>query len=214
MARREYCIAALVAMLGCTFWVARAAEQYRESQQQEPDWSHVPYQFGAWKGADASFDPVYGPDPADTILLRSYTTEETTPSVIVYVGFYRNLSTILDVHTPELCYPAQGWAVSSAGSASVGAFRGTKIPAKEITVDKDGTKRLVMWWYNAGGKPFQTRIRYVYAMLMMSTLTGRTDGSMVRLETTFEKGGEALAAERLISFRDSFLPELEKALPR
>jgi len=50
-------------------------------------------------------------------------------------------------------------------------------------------------------------------MLMMSVLTGRTDGSLVRIESPIDAGGEAAAQARIEDFRKSFLPMLEKALP-
>ena len=88
------------------------------------------------------------------------------------------------------------------------------MPARMMVADKNGDRRLVMWWYNAGPRPFQTRIRYVYAMLMMSAFTGRTDGSMVRLETPLARDSEAAAVARIEDFRTQFLPVLNMALPR
>jgi len=173
----------------------------------------VPYQLGPWRGADEKFDPIYGTDPADSSLLRVYRTADGPP-VIAYVGFFGDLATIMEVHTPELCFPAQGWGTRSIADHSAGTFRGIHMPARMMVADKNGDRRLVMWWYNAGPRPFQTRIRYVYAMLMMSAFTGRTDGSMVRLETAIEGDGEAVAALRINEFRKILLPSLEKALPQ
>jgi len=203
----------LTALLAVSFVGERAATHYRLQQKRSPNWSVVPYQIGDWSGVDGRFDPIYGADPADVSLLRIY-REKTQPPVIAYVGFFRDLATILEVHTPELCYPAQGWTILSSGASAGGTFRGWKIPASQIVADKNGDRRLVVWWYNAGSRPFETRIRYVYAMLAMSTLTGRTDGSMVRLETPLEPDGEEAARARIAEFQKSFLPELDQALPQ
>jgi EpsI family protein len=145
--------------------------------------------------------------------LRVY-SKSKQPPVIAYVGFYGDLATILEVHTPELCYPAQGWNIASTRKSAGGLFRGGKIAASEIVADKSGDRRLVTWWYNAGSRPFETRIRYVYAMLALSTITGRTDGSIVRLETPVEMNDEAGAHARIEEFRQYFLPALDQALPR
>ena len=106
------------------------------------------------------------------------------------------------------------WRISSAGKSTGGIFRGREIPVSEIVADKAGDKRLVMWWYNAGSRPFESRIRYIYAMVTLSSVTGRTDGSMVRLETPVDPNGELAARARLEEFRKSFLPKLDAALPR
>ena len=203
----------LIVAFVSTFGGVRAATAYRVRQQRLPNWEVVPYQIGPWQGADGRFDPIYGTDPADSSLLRIYHKGDGQP-VIAYVGFFGDLTTIMEVHTPELCYPAQGWGIRSIGDISVGGLRGTQIPARMIVADKSGDRRLVMWWYNAGLRPFQTRIRYVYAMLMMSAFTGRTDGSMVRLETPLGHDSEAAAVARIESFKTSFLPALNGALPR
>jgi EpsI family protein len=168
--------------------------------------------FNGWQGYETTFDPVYGTDPADSSLLRFYTKGGQAP-VIVYVGFYSDLATILEVHTPELCYPAQGWKISYSAPSIGGAFRGQPVPAREIVADKLGSSRLVTWWYNAGSRPIETRLRYIYAMLAVSAITGRTDGSMVRLETPIESGDKEAADARIAEFRRDFLPVLNKALP-
>lgn len=202
-----------VVLLALTLFGVQAATRSHSTASAQPDWSMVPLFFGNWAGQEATFDPVYGTDPSDTHLLRVY-SRPGEPPVIVYVGFYENLATILEVHTPELCYPAQGWNIRALeGSGSNAAFRGQVISAKKIEAEKNGTRRMVTWWYNAGSKPFETRIRYVYGMLMMSTVTGRRDGSLVRLETPIVNAEEHAANARLEEFQKSFLPSLEKALP-
>ena len=202
----------LIALFAATFGAVQATTRYRQQQKRQPNWGLVPYQFDGWSGFDDRFDPIYGDDPSDMRLLRIY-RQGTEPPVILYVGFFGELATILDVHTPELCYPAEGWEVLHSGKSLTGNFRGEQIQEKKILVDKAGHRRLVIWWYNAGPRPIETRIRYVYAMLAMSTITGRTDGSMVRLETPVDDNGEAAAERRIDQFQKSILPQLDKALP-
>jgi EpsI family protein len=212
MGSKRIRLTVLIALFAVTFGCVRVATRYRTSQTRLPDWGVVPYQFDGWSGVDGEFDPVYGVDPAQTSLLRIYHREEGAP-VIVYVGFYSNLATILEVHNPERCYPGQGWTILSIGNPTMGLFRDKQIPAQEIVVDKYGSRRLVRWWFNAGSQPIKTRIRHIYAMLAMSTITGRTDGSIVRLETPVEPNGEAAAEARVDEFQKRILPQLEKALP-
>lgn len=202
----------LIALFAISFAVARGATQFRKQQRHLPDWSAVPYQFDGWIGTDAQFDYIYAVDPADTSLVRVYREGNGLP-VSVYIGFYSDLATILDVHTPELCYPAQGWIILSSRTSPAGVYRGRRITEKEALMGKDGDRRLVVWWYNAGSRPLENRIRYVYTMLAMSTFTGRTDGSMIRMDTPVENGNEAAAYKRIEEFRKSFNLFLDRALP-
>jgi len=205
-------IAILISIFTVTAVCVQVAARHA-SQVQLPDWSAVSYKFDKWHGADAMFDPVYGEDPAQSSLLKVY-HRERDEAVIVYIGYYGDLARILEMHTPERCYPGQGWRILSTSDSSVGMFRGKPIPAKQMVVEKEGKRRLVQWWYMAGARPFKNRIRYVYAMLAMSTLTGRTDGSLVRLETPLEAGQEAAASRRMEDFWKSFQPQLDSALPQ
>jgi len=213
MGNKRIRITVLIGLFATTFVAVQIATRYHRQQKQEPNWNVVPYQIDGWSGFDGRFDPIYGADPSDTRLLRVY-RQAADPPVILYVGFFGDLATILDVHTPELCYPAEGWEIHRSGiSSGAGDFRGQKIHASQILADKAGNRRLVVWWYNAGSRPIETRIRYIYAMLAMSTITGRTDGSIVRLETPVGEDGEAVAEKRIELFQRTFLPQLDRALP-
>jgi EpsI family protein len=205
--------AILIAIFTVTAIFVRVAAERRDSQVRLPDWNTVANEFGGWLGADAMFDPLYGEDPAETSLLKVY-HRERDETVFVYIGFYGNLARILEMHTPERCYSGQGWRILSASDLPAGMFRGKPIPAKEMLVEKQGKRRLVQWWYMAGPRPFNNRIRYVYAMLAMSTLTSRTDGALVRFDTPVESGQEAAASRRIEEFRKSFQQQLDRALPQ
>jgi len=203
------CVTFALSALG----VQQASHFHAQQQRKMPNWDAVSRDIGGWKGSDGYFDPIYGDDPAESSLLRVY-QKGNEPPVVAYVGFYRDLTTVLEVHTPELCYPAQGWTILSTKTLSPSSFRGKPFVAKEIVVDKSGQRRLVMWWYNVASRPFENRIRYVYAMLAISILTGRTDGSIIRIETPIKEAGDQAAGARMRDFQDAFLPELDRALPQ
>jgi len=203
----------LTILFSFTAVLGHAAARYHTYYAHLPDWSAVLGEFNGWRTMDATLEPVYGDDPSESSLLRIYSRRGGKP-VIVYIAFYGDLAKILELHTPDRCYSGQGWRILSSRSFSAGTFRGKPIPAKEMVVEKDGAQRLVQWWYMAGPRPFRNRIRYVYAMLALSALTGRTDGDLVRFETLIEAGQEATASKRLEDFRESFQDQLDRALPR
>lgn len=205
-------VAVLAALFTGAFAAAQLASRYHLTQRRQPNWVVVPYQVNDWSGFDSAFDPIYGADPSDSRLLRIY-HRGPNPPVILYVGFFGELATILDVHTPEVCYPAEGWKVLKYGATSGEIFRGKETLARQIIADKTGNQRLVVWWYIAGPRPIATRIRYIYAMLAMSSFTGRTDGSIIRLETPVNEDGEMAAQKRIHDFQQAIIPALDKALP-
>jgi len=204
----------IAALFAVTVAGVRAGEEYHATRKPSyPEWGEIPYQLGDWHGRDAKFDPIYGPDVSDTNLLRIYENSQKQ-LVIAYVGYYRDLTKILEVHSPEVCYPAQEWTIASTGKFNVGEYRGRTIRADQAIVEKAGNRRIVVWWYNAGGRPYESRIRFLWALPAYATLTGRSDGSMVRFEAPFVAGEEDKARQALMDFRQSFLPALDRGLPR
>src|SRR6266403_3448333 len=119
----------LIALFGLTVAGMYAATRHRMEQRNLPNWDAVPYELDGWSGSDAVFDTVYGADPSDTSLLRMY-RQGMNPPVIAYVGFYGDLVKIMEVHTPELCYPAQGWTILSSRKSAAEIYRGGQITEK------------------------------------------------------------------------------------
>jgi EpsI family protein len=213
MADKRTRIVILIVLLAAASLGVQAGKSYRLGLlQKPPDWTKVPYTFAEWSGRDEQFDKIYGENPADTELLRSFQGKDGK-HIIVYVGYYKELAAVMELHGPEICYPSQGWSIGSIGESETGTFRGKSIRARTMLAKMNDQGRRVMWWYNAGTKPFEDRLRYVYVSLAMEALHGRTDGSLVRLEAPLEGGDdEAAATKRLTRFRNDFLPFLEHAL--
>lgn len=213
MGKQSFRIGILAGVLLCAFAGVEGAQYYKRLQLRQVTWDRVPKQLGAWEGQNAHFSPLFGKDPADATLLRVYIRRDVAP-ITVYAGFHSDLSDGLEVHTPELCYPAQGWHVISEEKCALGAFRGKGLLAREIVVGKEQERRLVVWWYFAGSQPFEERIRRVYGMMIQAMLTGRTDGALVRLETPIESTGTQGARDRIVTFARLLIPALENALPQ
>ena len=204
----------LIVLLAVAALGVRAGRNYRLGLvQKPPDWEEVPYRFAGWNGRDEQFDKIYGENPAETELLRSYEGKDGK-HIIVYVGYYKELAAVMELHGPEICYPSQGWTIGSIGESEPAFYRGKHIRARTMLAKMNESSRRVMWWYNAGTKPFEDRLRYVYVSLAMEALHGRTDGSLVRLEAPLEGESEVQASNRLLRFRSDFLPVLERTLPQ
>lgn len=216
MAHSSIRITIVISAMLLTLAGVRASQASHSAASHQPRWEQISYQLEGWRGQDTSFDPVYGFDPATSSTLRIYRQDDGQAPVILYAGFHSDLTSILDFHVPTNCYPAQGWKILSEQKFSPGSYRGAAVQGDQIIVDKEGNRRLVSWWFNAGAKPFAYRMRYVLSLFASATITGRTDGSIVRLETPMEPGieGESQAQERVDTFARALLPSLEKALPR
>jgi len=68
----------------------------------------------------------------------------------LYIGYYYSANKAYAAHSPLVCYPSQGWKIDSKpkkGTLQVGS---QTIEFEEITTSLDGTKELVLYWYQAG----------------------------------------------------------------
>jgi EpsI family protein len=213
MGKKRNHTAILIVLLAATLVGVQAARDYRLSRTpQPPDWEFIPYEIGGWNGQDMKFDPIYGQDPSSSMLLRGYEGGDGK-RVVVYTGYYKDLAAVMELHNPEVCYPSQGWSIRTIGESDVIDQRGIRMRAREMIVDSSEGHRAVMWWYNAGSRPFENRLRHLYFALALASLRGRPDGSLVRLETPFEGKDEDAARITLEEFRTALLPSLQRALP-
>lgn len=212
MANQNLRLAVLTGIFAALAIAATAASRYRLAEKIAPDWTAIPHEIGEWVGVDGAFDSAYGLDPADSSVLRIYT--KAGKPVIAYVGFYHNLAKYMEFHTPDICYPAQGWTLLSTGRAAEPIFSRGVFRPEIAVVQKGGQHRLVVWWYYAGSHAFENRIRYATAVLVWASMGGRRDGSMVRLETSIDSADEGAAIQRVREFEAAFVPTLNEALPK
>jgi EpsI family protein len=178
--------------------------------------SGLPLRVGSWQGAE---EPVQGGVEemlaADFNLQRSY-LHPVGGIVWLYVGYYGTERGGRPEHTPWACYPSNGWAVLDPAEVLVDAA--TQRRANEIVVEKDGERRLVHFWYRSSRRSgmlggFDQAVERVLGRI----LTGRADGSLVRLSAPLDAsvGGadREQARSRLISFGQLLVPLLSEHWP-
>jgi EpsI family protein len=71
-------------------------------------------------------------------------------NVNLYIGYYYTANKAYAAHSPLICYPSQGWKIDNKpkkGSLQVGS---QTIQYEEIITSLEGTKELVLYWYQAG----------------------------------------------------------------
>ena len=74
-----------------------------------PRLQELPLQIGTWQGTEKHFEQeVVTTLRTDDWMLRLYKQGPDT-FVWLYVGYYADLLGFSNYHSPEACYPAQGW---------------------------------------------------------------------------------------------------------
>lgn len=167
----------------------------------------LPLELGEWRGESLPLDSgVERMLAADLNVQRAYRRPGSEVPVWLYVGYYGTEGGGRPEHTPEVCYPSAGWQVESherpAPDPELGALN-------ELVVSRDGSRRLVHFWYRSGRSPSLLGVWDISRDHLRGRLgDGRADGALVRLSTPLRDGNLDAARERLVAFRRPLEPEL------
>lgn len=170
----------------------------------------LPLGVDTWSGRDLEMEGgVEEMLDADFHVNRAY-VHRFGDIVWFYLGYYGTERGGRPEHTPWACYPSNGWEIVSRGVVDVTP----EIRANELVVEKDGHRRMVFFWYQShrrsgmlGG--FDQAVDRFLSRLQ----AGRADGSLVRLSTPLEVGGESAARGRLGAFGREIAPSLVEHWP-
>lgn len=135
----------------------------------------IPATFGDWK-IDSSM-PVVVPDPSQYELINriySQTLSRTYVNkngerVMLSLAYGRDQSDTLQIHTPEVCYPAQGFKVTRSKPAEV-TLAGKAQPVLQLVATAGQRVEPITYWVvvgdyvaNDGGRA-RRNVRFIYGM--------------------------------------------------
>ena len=146
----------------------------------------IPSNFGDWK-VDLSIVPLtVSPDVAKTIstiydetLSRTYVNSKGE-RIMLSLAYGANQSRALQLHKPEVCYSAQGFAVSGVVKAGL-VIDGRNVPVMQLVGKQGGRVEPITYWMRIGddlarGWYEQNKVRLLYG------LEGKIpDGILVRV---------------------------------
>ncbi|WP_119155430.1 exosortase-associated protein EpsI, B-type [Caldimonas tepidiphila] len=166
-----------------------------------------PKQFGSWR-IDESV-PVVLPPPDqqavldkiyNQVLARTYVDGEGQ-RVMLSVAYGGDQSDSMQVHRPEVCYPAQGFQVMSTRADAL-EIAGRNVAVTRLVTRMGGRVEPLTYWMVVGDKVPATRTQQKLAQLAYG-LTGRIpDGMLVRASTIDTD------SRRAWEVQDRFLREL------
>lgn len=188
-----------------THKVAASREQFTLEQL-------VPTRFGAWR-IDDSVLPLR-PDPGqkaqldalyDQTLARTY-VNDAGQRVMLSIAYGGDQSKQLQLHLPEVCYVAQGFAMLQEHGGTMATRFGT-LPVKRLVARQDARNEPITYWVTIGDKAVMSGVDQKLQRLLYG-LSGRIpDGMLVRVSTI---DADAAAAWRI---QDRFVNQMLDALP-
>lgn len=213
-AQRRQALGLLVAALGAQA-VAHAmvprvgAEEMIQTQALD---ALFPPAFGEWH-IDPDVIPVEPPADIRNTIEQSY--DQTLARTYVDAHGYRVMLSVayggrrnqgMDIHRPEICYPAQGFAVRRETRETTLALADGPLPLKRLVAGAGARNEPISYWLVIGRSVASFGLGHRLA-LMKYGLTGRVpDGMLVRVSSVDDDESTAFDAQ------DRFLRAMVDAL--
>lgn len=173
----------------------------------------LPQDLQGWRAYEIELDEgVSEMLGADHNVQRAY-VHPLGYQIFVYVGYYSTQRGGTPEHTPDVCYPAQGWAIQESSVQRVGGSDGFDL--QEFIVKKGEERRLVHFWYRTGIRSGITSVLGLRMSHFWGRLTeNRGDGALIRLSTRIVENDPEEARSRLYGLDSVVEGEIAELWPR
>jgi EpsI family protein len=172
----------------------------------------IPKAFGAWRMHES--EGVIAPESENSLAARLYNQTVSrvylgpgdTPLMLL-IAYGNTQSDTLQLHRPEVCYPAFGFDVRDSRPASFPLGGGADIPGRELVAMSPGREERISYWTRIGeylpvDNDEQRQMRFRIALSGIIP-----DGVLVRMSNLLPEDGPAFA------FNKRFVADFVRALP-
>jgi EpsI family protein len=172
----------------------------------------VPKTFGDWREEVNLVAQVVNPQQRDMLdhiysqtLSRTYVNAQGY-RVMLSIAYGKNQSDALQVHKPEICYPAQGFRLMDKQSTSLNIL-GRPIAATRLSTSLGQRKEPITYWTVVGDHIVTNGIDKKLAELRYAITNRVPDGMLIRVSSIDPDTQNALKAQA------RFAADLVQSLP-
>jgi exosortase D (VPLPA-CTERM-specific) len=172
-----------------------------------------PARIGQWQGHVSSLDiETERGLGLDDYILSDYSRSDGK-LVNLYVAYYASQRTGESPHSPMVCIPGAGWAITDL-EQMISVNLGEERPLNRVIIQKGSVKELVYYWFDERGRKIANEFWAKFYLLADAIVKNRSDGALVRLTTQILPGeSERDAEQRLQTFMLDAVPRLSAFLP-
>lgn len=173
----------------------------------------VPKQIGAWRYAPSAgivlprdenglAAKLYGQQ-----LARTYYSD-TRPPVVLVIAYGEVQSDSLQLHRPEVCYTAVGYAISVTERADIALAPGVMLPARQLVARNERQVETITYWTRIGDD-LPTSGSEQRLVKLRQQLDGYiADGILVRMSSPLESSPQV--REQLCEFSRELIKGVSK----
>jgi EpsI family protein len=116
----------------------------------------VPTEFGDWVSRDVGDAlALNSPDSLSAklyaqLVTRLYTNRATGEEIVMLMAYGANQTDSLQLHRPEVCYPAFGYKLVRNEAVNVPLPGAVTIPARQLAAEGNGRQESVLYWTRIG----------------------------------------------------------------
>jgi EpsI family protein len=173
----------------------------------------VPRAFGEWRSQDVS--DLVAPKVEDSLAARLY--GETVgrvyrggpdgAEIMMLLAHGDTQSDDLQLHRPEICYPAFGFSISQSAVTNVALAPSVTLPSRSLVADAPDRRESIIYWSRLGEYLPLDRKQQQIDRLRTAMKGDIADGLLARFSVLGTDTGAA------IGVLERFIPALVRAVP-
>jgi len=172
----------------------------------------IPTSFAGWQ-IDNTIVPI--PPSPDLQKVLDATYDETVAqtfrnaagdSIMLSLAYGRNQHKGMITHRPEICYPAQGFKLTTDVSDATLAINGKPLPVKRVVAEMGPRNEPITYWVMVGDEITQFGYPHRWVAIRYGLKGQIPDGVLVRVSSISANNAKAYALQ------DSFIQQLIAAL--
>ena len=147
----------------------------------------IPTQFGRWRfetksGLVLPPDDPFSDSLYSDILTRVYVSENAPP-IMLLIAYSNTQNGMLQLHRPEVCYPAGGYTLSETKVMPLNLDPRTHIPARFFSAESASRTEQVLYWTRIGSESPTSWIDQRAAVVRANLKRVIPDGILVRVSS-------------------------------
>jgi EpsI family protein len=205
-----FAVLALIVTVGAAGQFVRGDE---EIIPQRKAFLNFPLQLDEWQGHREYIEQKY----LDTLkmtdyIVANYQSADATGAVNFYSAYYASQRKGASVHSPRSCIPGDGWQITSFGQRDFSGLlvEGKPLRINRAVIEKGEYKQLVYYWFQQRGRSITNEYMVKWYLFYDAIAMHRTDGALVRLVTSLDKGQDIEVADQRLQ---AFMTDMVKVLP-
>ncbi len=155
----------------------------------------IPVKIGQWDFETRSGLVLPPDDPLvkslySDVLTRVYVSDDRPP-VMLLIAYSNTQNGMLQLHRPEVCYPAGGYRLTETQTKSLAIGPGLNIPARFFSAESPARTEQVMYWTRIGTESPTSWSGQRAAVVRANLNRVIPDGILVRVSTVLPDYGSA-----------------------